>query len=197
MFWIIIGGGIYGITVGLWRDPSQAVYVAVKFPLLILLTTFGNAFLNGILAPVLGAKISFRQSCLAILISFAVATIILGSLAPLSLLLVYNAPTIESTDAELAHNGILISHVTAIAFAGIVANLRLFDLLLFITKSSRQAKTILFSWLAGNLLLGGQLSWILRPFIGSPTGAVEFLREKAFDGNFFEAVFLALRLLFK
>jgi hypothetical protein len=54
----------------------------------------------------------------------------------------------------------------------------------------------LYAWLAGNLFLGSQLSWILRPFIGSPEMRVEFLRKTAFDGNFYETVFRALRHLF-
>jgi hypothetical protein len=58
------------------------------------------------------------------------------------------------------------------------------------------ARRVLFAWLAGNLFLGSQLSWILRPFIGSPTLPVEFLRDAAFNGNFYETVFRsALRLL--
>jgi hypothetical protein len=35
---VVVGGGIYGASIGLWRAPEQAVWVAVKMPLLILLT---------------------------------------------------------------------------------------------------------------------------------------------------------------
>ncbi len=40
---ILVGCGIYGATVGLWRAPLQAAFTAVKFPLLIFLTCAGNA----------------------------------------------------------------------------------------------------------------------------------------------------------
>ena len=30
---IILGAGCYGAAMGWWRDPQQAVYVAIKFPL--------------------------------------------------------------------------------------------------------------------------------------------------------------------
>ena len=31
-----------------------------------------------------------------------------------------------------------------------------------------EARRVLFAWLTVNLFLGSQLSWVLRPFIGSP-----------------------------
>jgi hypothetical protein len=52
---------------------------------------------------------------------------------------------------------------------------------------------VLLVWLAGNLFLGSQLSWILRPFIGSPNLPVEFFRATALHGNFYENVFQSLR----
>lgn len=188
LIWIILGSGIYGITIGLWRDPLQASYVAVKFPLLILLTTLGNGILNGMLAQLLGAKIGFKQSLTAVFISFAIASIILGALAPLTFFLVLNAPDMGSEKANFAHTIIILSDVVIISFAGIVANTHLFKLLKYINKNKKVAMQILFSWLAGNLLLGGQLSWIMRPFIGTPDAPVEFFRHNPFDGNFFEIV---------
>src|SRR5258707_13997772 len=82
---IVVGCGLYGATVGLWRSPFQAVYVAVKMPLVIMLTAAGNAVLNGMLAQLLGTGLSFRHTSLAIVMSFAAAAIILASLRPLVL----------------------------------------------------------------------------------------------------------------
>src|SRR5271157_5846538 len=81
---IIAGAGLYGAAMGWWRDPQQALFTAIKFPLIILLTTLGNALLNAMLAPLLGLNIPFRQSFSAILMSFAVATAILGAFSPLT-----------------------------------------------------------------------------------------------------------------
>ena len=58
------------------------------------------------------------------------------------------------------------------------------------------ARAVLFSWLAGNLFLGAQLAWNLRPFIGSPRLTVQFLRDDPLRGNFYEAVWRAIRHLF-
>src|SRR4051812_4318843 len=76
---IVIGSASYGAAIGLWRDPLQAFYTALKFPLLILLTSLGNALLNGMLAPLFGLNIGFRQSFLAIVMSFTIASAILGA----------------------------------------------------------------------------------------------------------------------
>ena len=91
---------------------------------------------------------------------------------------------------------ILLAHVAVIALAGVTGNMRLFQLLGQLGGNRAVARRVLFAWLAGNLFLGSQLSWILRPFIGSPGLPVEFFRETAFHGNFYEAVFHSLMTIF-
>src|SRR5689334_4674151 len=58
---IAVGTGMFGAAMGLWRAPRQAVFTAIKFPLIILLTTLGTALLNGMLAPLLGLNLRFTQ----------------------------------------------------------------------------------------------------------------------------------------
>ena len=188
VFWTLIGSSIYGSTIGIWRAPLQAAYVAIKFPLLILLVTTGNALINGMLAQLYGARISFRQSYLSVLMSFATLSIIFLSLSPLSYFLVYSCHPMGSEGAESAHRIIILFDVLVIAFSGIISNTNLYRLLRHITGSAIKGKQIIFSWLAVNLLLGGQLSWIMRPFIGTPKSPVQFIRGDALDGNFFESV---------
>lgn len=185
---IIAGCGVYGLTVGIWRAPVQAGYTAVKFPLLIFLTCAGNALLSGILAQLLGSGLSFRQTSAAILMSFAIAAVILGALSPITLFVIYNAPALNSSTRVIGHSIVLLMHVFLIAYAGVVANRRLLRMLQQLTGRPPIARQVLVSWLAGNLLLGAQLAWVLRPFIGSPHLAVQFLRDDPLRGNFYEAV---------
>ncbi|HIE02494.1 MAG TPA: hypothetical protein EYP59_19790 [Thiotrichaceae bacterium] len=197
LIWLILGSSLYGASIGLWRAPLQSVYVAIKFPLLIILTTLGNAIINGMLAQLLGAKISFRQSFLAVIMSFTLIAIILGAFTPLSLFLLYNLPPMGTALASQAHALVLILHVILIAFVGIVANIHLFKFLEYICANRLKAKQILFTWLGVNLFLGCQLSWNLRPFFGTPHLEVHFLRDDPFNGSFYEAVFYILKgLLF-
>ncbi|MDB6066108.1 MAG: hypothetical protein JWR26_2316 [Pedosphaera sp.] len=192
---IVAGTGIYGAAMGYWRDPMQAAYTAVKFPLIILLTMLGNGLLNGMLAPLLGLNISFRQSFQAILMSSMIAGAILGSFSPIVFFLIWNAPQMTSHVSGV-YDLIMLTHVTLIAFAGMAGNLRLAQLLHRLSGSNAISRRVLFAWLAGNLFLGSQLSWILRPFIGAPGMPIQFLRDHPFDGNFYETIFSALKYLF-
>jgi hypothetical protein len=190
---IVVGAGLYGAAMGWWRDPQQALYVAVKLPLIILLTTLGNAMLNAMLAPLLGLNIPFRQSFSAILMSFVIAAAILGAFSPLIAFLVWNAPPMSPEAVSgPTYSVIKLTHVAVIAFAGVMGNVRLFQLLTRLGDRRAVACRVLFAWLAGNLFLGSQLSWILRPFIGSPSLPVEFFRVTALHGNFYENVFHSL-----
>ncbi len=189
---LILGSSLYGASIGLWRAPLQSFYVAIKFPLLIILTTLGNAAINGMLAQLLGVKITFRQSFLAIIMSFTLVAIILGSFTPLALFVLYNLPPMGTALAKNAHAIVLLLHVVLIAFAGIVANIHLFRLLEYICANRFKATQIVFTWLAVNMFLGCQLSWNLRPFFGTPTLEVSFLRDDPFYGSFYEAVFRIL-----
>ena len=195
---IFTGAGLYGAAMGYWRSPVQAGYNLIKFPLVILATTLGNALLNGMLAPLLGLNLRFRQSVMLVLMSFTIAAAILGSFAPIVFFIVWNTPSLAGQVAVpwATYNFVQLTQVVIIAFAGGVANLRLFRLLRSLSGSDGVARRILFAWLVSNLFLGSQLCWILRPFIGSPVLPVEFFRPNAFQGNFYETVVRAIGHLF-
>jgi hypothetical protein len=194
---ISAGTGLYGAAMGWWRGPEQALYSAIKFPLVILLTTFGNALLNSMVAPLLGLNLRFRQSLMAILISFTIAAAILGAFSPIVFFLDWNLPPMSAggPSNSVTFSFIKVVHVVIIAFAGVVANLRLGQLLRHLSGRADVARHVLVAWLAENLLLGSQLCWILRPFFGAPYLDVQFLRPNPLQGNFYESVFSALRLL--
>ena len=195
---IVVGAGMYGAAMGWWRDPWQGAFVAIKFPLIMLLTTLGNALLNSMLAPLLGLNITFRQSFQAVLMSFAITAAILGALSPLVGFLIWNAPPMSGDVKQSATYGFIKLLCTAgIAFAGIAGNVRLFQLLVQLAKSKAVALRVLIAWLGVNLFLGSQLTWIARPFIGSPYLPVAFLREDALKGNFYENVFHTLTELLR
>ena len=191
---IFAGTGLYGAAMGYWRSPVQAGYNLVKFPLVILATALGNALLNGMLAPLLGLNLRFRESFVLVLMSFTIAAAILGSFAPIVFFIILNTPSLAGqTEISWAtYNFVQLTQVVIIAFAGVAANVRLLHLLEMLSGGQRIARRVLCAWLACNLFLGSQLCWIFRPFIGSPGLPVEFLRPHAFQGNFYETVFRAI-----
>jgi len=195
---IVLGAALFGAAMGAWRSPEQALYTAIKFPLIVLLTTLGNALLNGMLAPLLGLNLRLRESLHAVALGFTIVALILGALAPALLFLIWNAPPLETAvrTGSPIYQAIMLTSVLAIASGGIVGMSRLLGALRRLGGNQSIAGRVLFAWLAGNLLLGAQLSWNLRPFIGSPHLPVQFLRPNAFDGTFYEAVFRSLTSFF-
>jgi hypothetical protein len=194
---IVVGGGAYGAAMGSWWAPLQAAYAAIKLPLLILLTTIGNGLLNGMLAPLLGLRITFRQTQTAVLLSFAIASTILGALSPVALFVVCNTPplTRATQPSSPEYCFLQLTLVTFIAFAGVMGNLRLLPLLKQWARRDAVARRVLFAWLTGNLFLGSQICWVLRPFIWDWRGSVEFIGPQCFQGSFYETVFEAARRL--
>ena len=194
---VVVGAGSYGAVMGSWREPMQALYTGLKLPMVILLTTLGNGWLNGMLAPLLGLNLTFRQSLAAVLVSFAVTSIVLGALSPVAWFIVWNTPPLTAgTTATSPEYGFLqLTLAVFVALAGLIGNLRLYPLLRQWTSRPAAARNVLLAWLAGNLFLGSQICWVLRPFIWD-VHPVQFIGPEGFHGNFFETVFNALwRLL--
>jgi hypothetical protein len=57
-----------------------------------------------------------------------------------------------------------------------------------------QVKVVFGCWVMAFALVGAQMSWLLRPFIGNPTQPFTFFRGR--ESNFFEAVWNHLNHLF-
>jgi hypothetical protein len=186
---IVTGTGAFGAALGAWNSPEQAMFTAIKLPVIVLLTTLGNGLLNGMLAPLLGMNLGFRQSLAAVWLSCTVMALILGAVSPLLGFLVWNVPPLSIGRRDTtAYEMILLAGVVGIAFAGIVGVGRLFQTLHRLSGNPIAAVRVIMAWLTVNLFLGAQLAWNLRPFIGAPELQVQFLRPNAFEGNFYEAV---------
>ena len=189
---IIAGCAAYGFGLGLWRAPLQGVFVAIKMPLLIFLTLAVNGMINGMLGQLLGSGMSFKQTMTACLMSFAIFGLIVGSLSPIIIALVIDSPRPGQTGASDWYRLFLLFNTAIIAFAGIVANHKLLRLIQTFSGNVSIGWRTLISWLAGNLFVGAQLSYNLRPFFGNPELPVQFLRADPFNGNFYESVWTML-----
>lgn len=194
---IALGGAAYGFTLGLWRSPLMGTFVAVKLPLLLLLTLAVNGLMNGMLALVLGSGLSFRQTAMAMLMSFATFSLITGALSPVMLGLVWNAAGPGESGGDTAYRAILLTQTAVIAFAGITAHRRFLPVLRMASASPRAGTLVFLAWLAGNLFVGAQLSWNLRPFFGQPGRPVELFRTDWNRGSFYESVYINLSGFFR
>ncbi len=189
----LIGCGIYGFTMGLWQGLEMASYVGLKLPLVIFATLLINGMINGMLAAVLGSGISFRQSVQFLLAGFSLMAIILLSLSPITFIMALHAPMPDEPGALQWHSLTLLTHTFIIAYAGITSHRSLLQHVReFATTTGHGTRTFL-AWLLGNLFVGAQVSWIMRPFFGSPGLEVQFLRNNPLQGDFYQAVWKALQ----
>lgn len=190
---IVVGCACYGWTIGLRNGGAMAAYVALKLPAVIFLTLMVNALLNGMLGLALGSGIGFRQSLQFLLTGFAIMSVILGAFSPVTLFATLNMPGPGHPGATVWHGANLLLHTAVIAFAGVVAHHRLLGYVRQFAETPLAGIHTFFAWLAGNLFVGAQISWNLRPFFVSPGLKVQFLRPHPFDGNFYEAVLRAFQ----
>ena len=193
---ILLGVGAYGWTIGIWRNAQLAAYVAIKLPLVILLTVVGNAAVNSVLAMLLGTGLSARETTRIILSSFACFAVITGSMVPVVLFFTLQLSDASNAHADgMSHASLLFGHTAIVAIAGVIANLQAFRQLLKITADSAAALKTFFCWIIGNLFVGAQVGWVLRPYVASPGIPIQFLRDNPFDGTFYESVMSSLRRL--
>jgi hypothetical protein len=60
--------------------------------------------------------------------------------------------------------------------------------------SETASRIVWYGWLIAFAVVGAQMSWVLRPFIGSPTREFAWFRPR--EASFFEAVYRSIRTLF-
>jgi hypothetical protein len=188
---VVLGSAAYGFTFGLWRSPLLACYVALKLPVLLVATTSLVMLLNWIVAQLMASGLRFWQVAALTYRAMAAASLVLASLAPVSAFLAIASPPPQPKQ-DLAHNVLLLVHVACVACAGVYGNSMMMRGLKRLCRPGTPIGRLYGCWLASNLLVGCQLAWILRPFLGSPNYPVAFLRPDALEGNFFEFVFVTI-----
>lgn len=188
---VVLGSATYGFTFGLWRSSLLACYVAIKLPLLLVATTSLVMLLNWILAQLMASGLGFWQVAALTYRAMATASLVLASLAPVSAFMAVACPPPRPSH-DLSHNVLLLIHVAFVACAGVYGNSTILRGMRRLCRPGTPITRLYLSWLASNVLVGCQLAWVLRPFLGSPNYPVAFLRPDALEGNFFEFVFVTI-----
>ena len=188
---VVLACALYGTVLAGWRSPQLSLYVAIKLPVLFLGTTAIVAVLNWMTASLLGSGLSFKSTIFAVFASMAIGCWILLSLVPVALFFLLSGVPHAGTHDELryAHNAILMTHIVILAVAGVTGNAALMQGLRRLVRPRCPATGLFLAWLVAFGFVGCQLSWILRPFVGSPFYPVAFLRPDCLDRNFYEFVF--------
>ncbi len=188
---VVVCSAIYGWTFGLWRSWLLAAYVAIKLPLLLIVTTSLVMLLNWMLGQLMSSGLRLGQVAALTYRAMAVASLVLLSLSPVATLFGLTCPA-PSRGEDLSHNLLLLAHVGFVACACVYGNATIVRGMRQLCAPGTPVFRLYLSWLASNVVVGCQLAWILRPFMGSPNYPVAFLREDALEGNFFEFVFVTI-----
>jgi hypothetical protein len=181
----ILLSSIYGLTMGMYNGALQAVSSAIKLPILFLLTALiciPSLYTFNVL---LGQSFKFLQTAALMVMTLGTTTILLASLAPIAFFFTLTTPQ--------SYQFLLLMHVLIFSLCGIYGVGYLYRGCSYLAYRMEQPlnHTLLRIWIVIYAVVGMQLGWRLRPFIGSQGMPFEILRSDA-DGNFYIAVWNSL-----
>lgn len=178
---IAIAMAIVGAALGSYRGGVQIGFAAIKLPLVLL----GTAALSAPALTAIGAALGRRARLTADL------TLVITALAFGALLLAACTPLILLGRAmELSYHDMVLGTVVVFALAG-CASLRMIVHALGLENGPGRGSAIVGLCVVF-ALVGGQLSWALRPYLVRPrTPDVPFVREV--EGSLFDAITGAVR----
>ena len=175
--------GFYGLLMGLFGGWVQGLASMIKLPLLFLATL-------GICLPsfyifnlVLGSKLKFGQLVVLLLYAVCLTAVICASLAPVAFFFMI---------CSSGYHFMVLLHVAIMALAGLVGLKGVVKGLQFLSEKTgmKGTENIFRVWLFLYAIVGAQMSWILRPFIGAPNMPFQIFRP--IGGNFFTAILKTL-----
>ncbi|HEX7185749.1 MAG TPA: hypothetical protein VF756_28250 [Thermoanaerobaculia bacterium] len=179
---------LYGAVFGLWHGPRLSAYVALKLPLVLLLTSALTVIFSWIAALALGLPLKLGQVAVLTFLALSVASLLLASLAPVAWLYIFCSP-LPSAGTRTAHNLLYLMHTAFVGGCGLAGTVALWRAMGRLGAPPRTVLAVYLLWVAGYALVGGEVAWVLRPFVGSVYAPVVFLREDALDGNVYEFIF--------
>jgi hypothetical protein len=203
------GGALYGVAMGLFGAlrPQHATGLQMlanmaKVPLLFLLTlivAFPSLYTFSALS---GSKLRFVETLKLLLVAIAVNLVLLASFAPITAFFTLSTTSyafmVLLNCAFFALSGAVSLGVLGRALRAVFEP----PVKVAIPSESADAKPpqrprvdegaqrVFRTWLVIYALVGSQMAWILRPFIG--TQGLEFALFRTREGSFFEGVVTAL-----
>ncbi len=174
-FYGLVMGASSGVPDGLPQMASSAIKVPVLY-LLTLLVCYPVLFVVNV---VMGSKLGFMQTLALILLALSLNAMLLASCAPIVLFF---------TLTGARYHFLQLLHVVVLGFSGVWAMAGLWKGLQAMCEHSdlypKQAIKILQVWIVVFAFVGLQMTWTLRPFIGSSDLPFEIFRQHS-EGNIY------------
>lgn len=177
---VVICGMAYGAAMGTFGGVSgdriwQTAYSAAKVPMLLAATVALSLPSFFVINTLAGLRADFAAAARGVVASQAGLAVILVSLAPLTL---FWYATSENYSHAILFNALMF----AVAAFGAQTLLRR-SYAPLIARDPRHRR-LLRTWIAIYAFVGIQLSWTLRPFVGSPNAPARFFRGGDFENAY-------------
>lgn len=174
---IAIAMAIVGAAIGTTRGGAQIGYAAIKLPLVLLGTAAIAAPVMSAVAAALGRRVDVGADLALVVTALAYGALLLVACTPLVLL---------ARAVDLSYHRTILGIVALFAVAGF-ASLRV--IVRAIADGRPGTVGALAALCVVLALVGGQLAWVLRPYLVRPRGEIAFVRER--EGSLVEAVLQA------
>ncbi|MCX7719045.1 MAG: hypothetical protein N2111_11690 [Candidatus Sumerlaeaceae bacterium] len=177
---------LYGAGMGLFRGAFPAAVSAAKLPMLYLLSLAVALPAFYVLNCLAGPRLGLRGVSRLLLLAVSANAAALASYAPV-------AWFFALTTGRAEYEFIVLMHVVVFAVSGILSILVIGVVFRATARrlGMRFRPAFLFGWAALYGVVGSQMSWVLRPWIGSYEVPYTVLRS--IEGSFFESVFQLIR----
>jgi hypothetical protein len=180
--------GIYGASMGLFGGALPGVVSACKMPMLYgatLAVCFPAFYVaNGLVGP----RLSVRACTRLLLLAVSANAVALSSYAPLSYFFTF-------TTSASGYPFIVLMHMVVFALAGLVSLavvIAIFRSSAEVSRRIRPAAVGVWGLIYG--LVGSEMAWVLRPWIG--WGRLDYTPFRPLQESFFESMVRVIQLVF-
>ncbi len=174
----VIFSFIYGLVMGSYNGPLQAISSGVKLPALFVLSILICFPAFFMLQQVLGSKLGLAQMLSIMLAGFAMIALIMVSFAPIVIFFLITGDN---------YSFLQLLHVGIFGLASLFGMKMVMDALRYSCEEKnvypKIGVTVFRFWILILAFVGMQLAWNLRPFIGSRTMDFQLFRNRG--GNFY------------
>ena len=168
---IAVAMAVVGAALGSYRGGAQIAFAAIKLPLVLLGTAALSAPALSAIGAALGRKPRVAIDLALVMTALAYGALLLAACTPLVLL---------AKAMELPYHRTILCTVVMFAIAGLCA-LRVIGRAFAGRAAEIAGMCVVFT------LVGGQLSWMLRPYLLRPR-ADEIVFVRGVDGSLVDAV---------
>ncbi len=174
---------VYGAVLGSSHSALQALSSAIKLPILFLVTLVLTGPTLYFFSVLFGSNQTLTQSLVLLMTAITVTSVLLLSFAPITLFFLLSTSSYQLFKL-LNVLFFIIAGFRGVRFLGYGMRIVSQD-----EQGLGQRHRLLWFWVALYGLVGSQLAWTLRPFVGAPGLPFELFR--GFGGTFFANILVS------